>query len=86
MSHSFKRVPGFSGFLAPNAKPLFLRLMNRRLRRLDPFDEGEGLADGSLYRRFIDRWSYREFPIRFFSRRELQESWLGGRAYRAKRK
>jgi hypothetical protein len=88
MARSKKRVPGFSQSEGGSVKAYYLRLMNRRMRRLDEAEENEWVPDGNFYRRFVCRWDYRDYNFRYFSRRELSESWYGkdGKSYLATRK
>ncbi|MFW5686059.1 MAG: hypothetical protein ACOC0O_05330 [Spirochaetota bacterium] len=85
MSRSTKKVPGYSDSERAGRKAVFLRLMNRRIRRLDPEADDGWIPNGNAYRRFIERWEYRDFTFRYFSERELDASWLGrDRAYKAR--
>lgn len=77
MSRSYKRVPGFSDTERYRVKWYYLRLMNRRIRRLDPLNEGEGLSSGNSYRKNVNRYDYRDCNWRYFSLRELKASWYG---------
>jgi hypothetical protein len=87
MSRSWKKVPGFTDSERSGAKAYYLRLMNRRIRRLDLEDDHGWIPDGNLYRRFVERWGYRDYNFRYYSEREL-EYWHGAgeRSYRVRRK
>jgi hypothetical protein len=87
MSRSYKSVPGYSESEGKKRKRYFLRVLNRRIRRLDPMEESEGLANGNGYRKYVSRWDFRDYNFRYFSRRELEESWYGEHGvYKAIRK
>lgn len=87
MSRSRKKFPGFNDSEGSKVKSYFLRLMNRRIRRLDAADEDGWIPDGNHYRKFICRWDYRDYSFRFFSDQELNGSWLGKeKAYQARMK
>lgn len=76
MSRSRKKVPGFSDSEGKKKiKVVYLRIMNRRIRRLDVSEEDNWIPNGNGYRRFIDRWDFRDYNFRFFSERELEDSW-----------
>lgn len=75
MSRSRKKVPGVSDSEGSKVKITWLRIMNRRIRRLETLEEDGWIPDGNLYRRFISRWSYRDYNFRFFSLREMERSW-----------
>jgi hypothetical protein len=77
MSRSFKKVPGFSDSEGSKYKAYYLRLMNKRIRKLDPFDDSEDLSNGNLYRRYVETYDFRDYNFRFFSSRELRLAWLG---------
>ena len=87
MSRSRKKVPGFSDSEGSKVKSRFLRLMNRRIRRLDAIDENTLIPDGNCYRRFVNRYDYRDYSFRYFSEKELEGSWLGKeKTYQARMK
>lgn len=87
MSRSKKKVPGFSDSEGRKIKAYYLRLMNRRIRRLGDVEDDDWVPDGNRYRLFVNRWDFRDYNFRFYSERELKESWYGpDRLYRAVRK
>jgi hypothetical protein len=86
MSRSYKKVPGFSDSEGSTVKAYFLRLMNRRIRRLDPLDEGDGIPKGNFYRKFVNQYDVCDYNFRYFTRRALEESWYGDKIYKAVRK
>jgi hypothetical protein len=87
MSRSIKKVPGFSDSEGSKVKEYFLRLMNRRIRRLDPMDERKGISNGNFYRRFVNRWDFQDYSFRYFTPRALKASWSGeDKIYKAIRK
>lgn len=83
MSRSYKKVPGFSDSEGSTVKAYFLRLMNRRIRRLDPFDEGEEIPDGSFYRKLVNQYDVCDYNFRYYTPGALKESWYGDRIYKA---
>ena len=70
MSRSVKRVPGFSDNESSKVKKYWLRVMNKRIRKSDMF-----IPDGNSYRRFIERWNYRDYNWRVFTERQVQDTW-----------
>jgi len=78
MSRSFKKIPGFSDSEGSTYKAYYLRLMNKRIRKLDPFDESNALSNGNLYRRYVEIYDFRDYNFRFFNNRALRLAWLGG--------
>jgi hypothetical protein len=77
MSRSRKKVPGYSDSEGSKDKAYFIRLMNKRIRRLDPLDERNGMVNGKYYRKMIDRWDFNDYNFRYFSENDLKESWFG---------
>lgn len=71
MSRSYKRNPGFAdGEGHPGIKKFYLRLMNKKIRKSNLF-----IPNGNTYRLFIDRWDYRDWEHRFFTQKQIRESW-----------
>ncbi len=85
MSRSFKKVPGFSDSEGGRRRVYYLRVMNKRIRRLDVLDELSSIPSGNAYRKYVDRYEYNDYSWRFFSPRELSDSWFGrqGKEYKA---
>jgi hypothetical protein len=84
MSRSRKKVPGVSDSEGYKNKRFYLRLMNRRIRRLDTSGEDGWIPKGNHYRRFVSRWDFRDYNFRYFSMKALKKSWFGqNRIYRA---
>ena len=87
MSRSWKKVPGYNDSEGKKIKAYYLRMMNRRIRCLDVLDENGWVPDGNYYRKFINRWDFRDYDFRYFSERALEESWFGKEEfYRLRRK
>jgi hypothetical protein len=65
MSRSRKRVGGWSDKEGTiGYKAYYLKLMNTRIRHLDM---DEYIGNGNHYRRFINRWDYRDYNWRIFT-------------------
>ena len=69
MSRSYKKIPG-SNTTNAKQKKFWLRQMNKRIRNSDLY-----IPEGNVYRRFQDRWNYRDYNWRIFTKRKLEESW-----------
>jgi hypothetical protein len=85
MARSRKKVPGFSDSEGSKTKAYYLRLMNRRIRRIDPYDERYALSNGNAYRKYVCIYEFRDYNFRYFTKAELLKNWWGnpGELYKA---
>lgn len=74
MAHSRKRFPGYSDSEGKKIKAYYLRIMNRRIRRLDVSQEDSWIPDGNKYRKFVNVYDFRDYNFRYYSERELKDS------------
>lgn len=74
MARSWKKVPGYSDSEGKKIKAYYLRIMNRRIRRLDVLQEDSWIPDGNMYRKFINIYDFRDYNFRYYSERELRSS------------
>lgn len=77
MSRSFKKTPGFSPSEKPRIKKYWIRLMNKRIRRFDSF-----ISNGNIYRKFIERWDFKDYNWRLFSKKQINDFYEKNEIYK----
>jgi hypothetical protein len=76
MSRSYRKTPGCSDG-GSGVKHPYLKVMNTRVRRQDLFEEDSWLPNGNTYRKFVCRWSWKDYQYLIWSERDTHgwEMW-----------